>query len=167
MIRDLGQALEVDQVLTERQVFRHYDTTLETCRDAGLTVTKAFIAPTARSSSKRWVNFVSLEPLELEGFELRHLAGIAEMRHVLQAKPRDWQVLGHAAETSPDAVWQRGLEVWAVEYDAGSYTLKTVARKARAFAVGFDGQVWGVASSERVNVIQRNIDVNIILIRSF
>ena len=167
MIRDLGRALEADRALTERQAFRHYDTTLETCRDAGLTVTKAFVAPTARSSSKRWVNFVSLEPLELEGFELRHLAGIAEMRHVLKAKPRDWQVLGHAAQTSPDAVWQRGLEVWGVEYDAGSYTLKTVARKARAFAVGFEGQVWGVASSERAQLLSTVLIRLPLLVRPF
>jgi hypothetical protein len=154
VIRSLERSLEVDCALSERQIGRHHGLTLEDCREAGLTITEAFIAPSARSSIRRMVNFVSLEPLKLEGFEWRHLAGIAEMRHVLRAEPRDWRVLGHAAQTSPDAIWTRGLEVWAIEYDAGAYTLKTVARKARAFTAGFDGQIWGVPSRERAAVVQ-------------
>jgi hypothetical protein len=167
MTRSLERALEVDAALTERQARRQHGVRLEACRNAGLTITPAFIAPTARSSRRRWVNFVSLEPLGLEGFELRHLTGVAEMRHMLRVEPRDWQVLGHAAETSPDAVWQRGLETWAVEYDAGAYTLKTVQRKARAFEAGFDGQVWGVASSERAQVLGDVLGSRVMLVRPF
>lgn len=152
-MRLLERALAVDIALSEAQVRRRYGTTLEQCGDAGLSILEAFIAPTARSSRRRWVSFVSLEPLTLEGFELRHLAGVAEMRYALHAQPRDWQVLGHAAQTSSDAVWQRGAETWAVEYDAGAYTMKTVTRKARAFDAGFDGQVWGVGSSERAQLL--------------
>jgi hypothetical protein len=154
VIRSLERSLEVDHALSERQIRRHHGLTLEDCRKAGLTITEAFIAPSARSSRRCAVNFVSLEGLKLEGFEWRHLAGIAEMRHVLQAEARDWRVLGHAAHTSPDAIWTRGLEVWAIEYDAGAYTLKTVARKARAFDAGFDGQIWGVPSRERAKTIE-------------
>jgi hypothetical protein len=139
MNRSLERGLETDLALSERQARRQHGVNLEACRNAGLTITSVFIAPTARSSRRRWVNFISLEPLGLEDFELRHLAGVAEMRHILRVEPRDWQVLGHAAETSPDAVWQRGLETWAVEFDAGAYTLKTVQRKARAFEAGFGG----------------------------
>ncbi len=167
MTRSLERALETDLALTERQARRQQGVSLEACRYAGLTITPAFIAPTARSLSKRWVNFVSLEPLGLEGFELRHLAGIAEMRYILRAEPRDWQVQGHAAETSPDAVWQRSLETWAVEFDAGAYTLKTVQRKARAFEAGFDGQVWGVASSERARVLGEVLVAPLMLVRPF
>ena len=152
-MRALEGALKVDVALSVAQVRRYHDLSLDQCRDAGLSIVEAFIAPTARSSRRRWVSFVSLEPLNLEGFELRHLAGVAEMRCVLQAEPQDWKVLGHAAQTSPDAVWQRGSETWAVEYDAGAYTMKTVTRKARAFEAGFDGQIWGVGSSERAQVL--------------
>ena len=153
-MRLLERALKVDVALSASQVRRHHGLSLDQCCDAGLIIVEAFIAPTARSSRRRWVSFVSLEPLTLEGFELRHLAGVAEMRHALHAEPRDWRVLGHAAQTSPDAIWQRGSETWAVEYDAGAYTMKTVQRKARAFDAGFDGQVWGVGSSERAKVLQ-------------
>jgi hypothetical protein len=167
MTRSLERALETDLALTERQAQRQHSVNFEECCDAGLTITPAFIAPTARSSRRRWVNFVSLEPLNLEGFELRHIAGVAELRHLLGADPRSWQVLGHAAETSPDAMWHRGLEIWAVEFDAGAYTLKTVQRKARAFEAGFDGQVWGVASSERAQVLGDVLGSRAMLVRPF
>ena len=147
----LERALTVDVALSAAQVRRHYDVNLEQCRETGLSITDAFIAPTTRSSRRRWVSFVSLEPLIFEGFELRHFAGVAEMRYALHAEARDWQVLGHAAQTSPDAIWQRGGESWAVEYDAGAYTMKTVIRKARAFDAGFDGQIWGVPSQGRAH----------------
>ncbi len=166
-MRLLERALKVDMALSEAQVRQRYGTTLEQCRDAGLSIVEALIAPTARSSRWRWVSFVSLEPLTFEGFELRHLAGVAEMRHALHAEPRDWQVLGHAAQTSPDAIWQRGSETWAVEYDAGAYTMKTVQRKAQAFDAGFDGQVWGVPSEGRARFHGLERSGETIVVRAF
>ena len=145
----LEQALEVDLALSERQVWRHYGLNLEQCEQAGLSITRALIAPTVKMRHPREVAFVSLEPQTRVGFELRHLAGIAEMRQSLHVQPEDWQVIEHAASISPDAIWQRNLETWAVEFDSGSYSLRTILEKQQHFRAAFDGQVWGVASEAR------------------
>ena len=152
----LEVALETDLVLSQSQVRQHHGLTLEDCCDAGLSVQRVLVTPTAKSRVARSVNFVSLEPLEIPGWELRHLVGIAEARRVLGAKVEDWQLVHHAAQTSPDAIWSRGLETWAVEYDAGAYSRATVLEKAQTFQAGFDGQVWAVATqarAERLNVL--------------
>ena len=109
----LERALEVDLALSERQVWRHYGLKLEQCQQAGLSITRALIAPTVKMRHSREVAFVSLEPQTRVGFELRHLAGVAEMRHCLYVPPEDWQVIEHAAITSPDAIWYQNLETWA------------------------------------------------------
>ena len=148
-MRDLERDLETDLALSERQVVRHYGLMLEDCFEAGLEVQSVLIAPTVHRKATREVNFVLLEPRDFAPFELRHFAGIAEARHHLQADARDWQVMQHAVQTSPDASWQRGNEMWAVEFDAGAYSRATVLEKAQAFRAGFDGQVWAVSSSIR------------------
>jgi hypothetical protein len=152
----LEVALETDLVLSQSQVRRHHGLTLEACREACLSIQEVLVTPTAKSRVARAVNFVSLEPLEIPAWELRHLVGIAETRRVLIARLEDWRLIHRAAQTSPDAIWTRGLETWAVEYDAGAYSPATLREKARAFRAGFDGQVWAVATqarAERLNVI--------------
>ena len=114
-----------------------------------MTIHFALVAPTVHRKARRAVNFVMLEPHHLEGFELRHLVGVAEVRHQLHADPRDWQVVQHAAQTSPDAIWRRSNETWAIEFDAGAYTRCALLEKAQAFRAGFDGQIWAVNSNTR------------------
>lgn len=153
-MRALERALETDVALSERQVVRHYGASLEDCLAAGFIVHSARIAPTVHRKATRAVNFVMLEPHDLEGFELRHLAGVAAVRHQVCADPRDWQVVRHADHTSPDAIWHRGLETWAVEFDAGAYSRAVLLEKAQSFRAGFDAQVWGVASSARATTLR-------------
>jgi hypothetical protein len=149
----LERDLETDLALSERQVFRHHRMTLEDCLRSGLSVQPVLIAPTVHRKVIRAVNFVMLEGLEFQPFEFRHLAGTAEIRHQLQVDARDWQVVQHAAQTSPDAIWHRGLETWAVEFDAGAYSRSVLLEKAQAFRAGFDGQVWAVSSSIRAATV--------------
>jgi hypothetical protein len=163
----LEKALEVDLALSERQVWRHYGLNLGQCEQAGLSITRALIAPTAKMRHPREVAFVSLEPQTRVGFELRHLAGVAEMRHSLYAAPEDWQVIEHAAITSPDAIWYQDLETWAVEFDAGSYSLRTVLEKQQHFRAAFDGQVWGVASEARAATLYSVLKARLLVIHSF
>jgi hypothetical protein len=161
-MRGLEAALETDVVLSERQVQKHYGVSLETCETAGLCVQSALIAPTVHRRATREVSFVSLEPLTLEPFEIRHLAGVAEVRHQLRV-PRDhWQVVQHASSTSPDAIWTRGLECWAVEFDAGAYSRRVVLEKKRAFEAGFDGQIWAASSNARMVAIQHLLKQSIV-----
>jgi phage FluMu protein gp41 len=149
----LERDLETDLALSERQVFRYHGLTLEDCLDAGLSVQPVLIAPTVHRKVTRAVNFVMLELLEFQPFEFRHLAGTAEIRHQLQVDARDWQVVQHAAQTSPDAIWHRGLKTWAVEFDASAYSRSVLLEKAQAFRAGFDGQVWAVSSSARAATV--------------
>jgi hypothetical protein len=145
----LERDLETDLALSERQVFRHHGLTLEDCLCSGLSVQLVLIAPTVHRKVTQPMNFVTLEPRNLQPFEFRHLAATAEIRHPLQVDARDWQVVQHAAQTSPDAIWHRGLKTWAVEFDAGAYSRSVQLEKAQAFRAGFDGQVWAVSSSAR------------------
>jgi hypothetical protein len=150
----LERALETDMVLSEGQVMRHYGNTLEACRRAGLAVQSALIAPTVHRQRQHAVNFVLLEARELAGFELRHLAAIAEARHLLQADTQDWQIIEHANRSSPDAVWQRDGESWAVEFDAGAYSVSTLLEKVQAFEAGFDRQIWVVNANRRARTLE-------------
>jgi hypothetical protein len=153
VIQRLEQALTVDMALSERQVSQHYGLSLEACQKSGFKLQTVNIAPTARMKTTRAVNFVTLETLEIPAFEFRHLAGIAEMRHQLGASLEDWELIHHSDRTSPDAIWQRGLETWAVEFDAGSYSKRTVLEKIRSFRAGFDGQCWAVSSEARARFL--------------
>jgi hypothetical protein len=167
VIRHLEQALTVDVALSERQVTRHYGLSLEACQKSGFEIQTVNVAPTARMKTTRDVNFVMLEPLELPAFEFRHLAGIAEMRHQLGAKLKDWSLVHHSDHTSPDAIWQRGLETWAVEFDAGSYSQKTILEKVRSFRAGFDGQCWAVSSDARARFLGRVLLEKPMVVRGF
>jgi hypothetical protein len=149
----LERDLETDLALSERQVFRYHRMTLENCLRSGLSVQPVLVAPTVHRKVTCAVNFVTLEPHDLQPFEFRHLAGVAEIRHQLQVDTRSWQVVRHAAQTSPDAIWHRGLETWAVEFDAGAYSRTVLLEKAQAFRAGFDGQVWAVSSSVRAATV--------------
>jgi hypothetical protein len=167
VIPHLEQALTVDVALSERQVARHYGLSLEVCRKAGFEIQIVNVAPTARMKVTRAVNFVMIEPLEIPAFEFRHLAGIAEMRHQLGAKIGDWSLMHHSDHTSPDAIWQRGLETWAVEFDAGSYSQKTILEKARSFRAGFDGQCWAVSSEARARFLGEVLLEKPMVVRGF
>ena len=166
-MRALERDLETDLALSECQVFQHHAMTLEDCLRSGLSVEPVLIAPTVHRKVTRAVNFVMLEHMDFQPFEFRHLAGVAEARHHLQADARDWQVIQHAAQTSPDASWQRGIETWAVEFDAGAYSRATVLEKAQAFRAGFDGQVWAVSSSQRQDTLQGWLEQTPLLVRPF
>jgi hypothetical protein len=163
----LERDLETDLALSERQVFRHHGLTLEACLRSGLSVQPVLVAPTVHRKVPRAVNFVMLEPDDLQPFEFRHLAGTAEIRHQLQVDARDWQVVQHAAQTSPDAIWHRGLETWAIEFDAGAYSRSVLLEKAQAFRAGFDGQIWAVSSNARAATVDSVVGQTPMIVHSF
>jgi hypothetical protein len=111
----------------------------------------AYPAPTHHSRTYRAVEFVTLEPAltRAPAATLRHLAAVAEMRHLLGAPVERWQTLPWEQGEQPDAVWESPVGLVAVEYDAGSYSPATILRKAHAFEA-FQGQVWGSSSPQRV-----------------
>jgi hypothetical protein len=83
---------------------------------------------------------------------LRHLAGVAEMRHILKVPPvkERWRTDSHRIHfrEEPDAVWFSPRGPIAIEYDAGSYTTALLHRKSKTFSRRYVAQFWG-APTER------------------
>ena len=82
-------------------------------------------------------------------WELAHLAGTAQLRTQLGARVEDWVPEPGMKANRPDAIWQPGEQVVAVEFDAG-YPPKVVREKLRTFA-DFDQVVWGTPSPVRAS----------------
>jgi Replication-relaxation len=166
-VNRLERALQTDLALTERQVRHHYGLEIPDCLERGLSVLALELAPTTSSTQKRPVRIVTLEPAERFDFEWRHLVGVAEMRHRLGANPEDWHGLNHAAQTAPDAVWQRGLETWAIEFDAGSYSRAVVAQKVLRFRAAYDHQIWATASEARARTLTPLLETDPFVVAPF
>ena len=155
----LERALRTDLALTEHQVRQHYGLEIPACLRRGLNVLELELAPTTSSTQRRPVRIVTLEPNERFDFEWRHLVGVAEMRHRLGANAENWQGLNHAAQTAPDAVWQRGLETWAIEFDAGSYSRVVISQKVLRFRAAYDHQIWATASEARARTLTPLLEI--------
>ncbi|MFC4455196.1 replication-relaxation family protein [Deinococcus sonorensis] len=110
---------------------------------------------TAVSSVER---FYALDPRVLERAtvsELGHLAGTAEIRQQLRARPEQWRVVRRGPVTVPDAQYRPASGgVVAIEYDTGSYSSQVVKRKVEAFTLDCTGIVWGAVSAMRRERLQ-------------
>jgi hypothetical protein len=75
---------------------------------------------------------------------LRHLAGLAAMRHSLAAPENEWTipVTNQRKHGLPDGLWHRGEELVAIEFDAGGYNRSQIVEKAMNFS-SYHEQVWG------------------------
>jgi len=65
-------------------------------------------------------------------------------------------LISFAKASLADAVWTHpdGHEV-AIEFDAGSYSIARVVEKTEAWAREGKQQVWGIASKQRVNTLNK------------
>ncbi len=144
--------LEVDKVLSEGQVVRHYGCSLAAV-PTDILIFNAYLAPTHHSMSYQEVHFVALahKLTRLSAASLRHLAGVAEMRRLLNAPREEWRSQPRAGFTSehPDAVWESPAGPVAIEYDAGSYSPQKIIQKINGFR-RFERQIWGSPSLRRV-----------------
>jgi hypothetical protein len=152
-------ALECDGVLTAEQVRRHYRCTLKQLLQHNVKVATVPVTATRYATRVHKVRFATLEKrlLSLPGTGLRHLAGLAELRHHLEAEPESWnrsEGLAHG-KGRPDALWQRGELKLAIEFDAGGYSEKKIVKKMLAFRAWSDEQVWGTASQAHARLIER------------
>jgi hypothetical protein len=149
----LAASLEVDHVLSAGQLERHYGLSLGDLDSEGFTLIEAFLSPSQGSRQYTKVRFVSLyrNHRKLESNALRHLAGVAEVRHVVGGVLGDWRSLAAARgqPLTPDALWETPRGRLAIEYDAGSYSPTQIKDKAKAFR-HYAGQVWGTSSRQRV-----------------
>jgi hypothetical protein len=151
-------ALECDGVLTAEQLRRHHQCLLKQIKRAGGKVATVPVTATRYATCVHTVRFVTLETrlLSLPGTELRHLAGLAELRALLDAPTTAWtrhEGLAHS-KGRPDALWHEGEQTKAIEFDAGGYSQTKLLKKMLAFRAWSDEQVWGSASQAHAERIQ-------------
>lgn len=143
--------LDTDQAISEGQLRRHYGLST-TDLPSDFKFVNAFLAPSQGSLDYQQVRFIGLSARvkRLEGSSLRHLAGIAEMRHILGADRNVWVSLAAARRKPrmPDALWKTARGSVAIEYDIGSYSPKQIRDKAMDFR-RYSDQLWGTSSRER------------------
>jgi hypothetical protein len=158
-LRRLQEDLLVDHALSLNQVARVYGLGVADLATPDFLLTHARLSKTCRSIVEETFSFVVLEDgcASLAGFRLRHLAGVAAMRHGLLASIADWvsDAAGVHGTKQPDAVWTVANGVCAIEYDSGSYTVKTLKAKLEAFHMVFSHQIWGCPSIARSMVLKR------------
>lgn len=165
-LSSLESDLVVDRVIGANAARAHYGVSKEHAAAAGLLVRELWLGPTANSQMQRPPPKVILSPREkrlLTAREstLRHLAGVTATRLHVGAPVAAWRNEGGAPLTllEPDGYWQRPDvhegAVWAIEYDAGSYSSKQVTQKMLEFRRTHGYQVWGVASEKRVALVER------------
>lgn len=153
--------LRTDRALSLTQAETHYQLRQVQLEAAGFFVFERRVGVT-RHAKARPCAFVAAEEavLDLRGQALRHLVGVAELRHRLGAEAKAWRSAADAAFAllRPDAVWQTPEGVIAIEFDAGSYDPEQLRRKVEAFG-SFAGQVWGAASRARAAHLSRFLEV--------
>jgi hypothetical protein len=146
-------ALECDLVLTVPQLRRHHRILKKDITQHAQVFTR-LVKPTYYSETIVPVRFVSCSEKAqwLSTHQLRHLAGLAEVRYHLGGETCHWQRYA-AGREAPDALWQQEDQKVAVEFDAGSYARSRLVHKALAYT-RFDRQIWATPSLARMNTLQ-------------
>lgn len=151
-LEGLREALEVDKALSLGQCERYWGVGLERLRAVGLDLVRVEIGLTKHQQPKPLVFVCSSRAVaKLHPNQLRHLAGVAEMRQLLGARLDAWhsEAERERALLYPDAVWQTPSGKVAIEFDAGSYNPNQLEQKCWTYARNFSGQIWGTPSLQR------------------
>lgn len=146
------QDLEVDLALTEGQVFRWYGKeAVGSLFVPARGQVRQVVMPLRKGGDMVEVRFV-VHPrvFKASGPTLRHLAGLAEMRRIVGARPEEWHLGDFSSPHRPDAMWGHV----AVEYDAGFYPVGVLREKLGGLE-GYPVQVWGVPSESRRALVER------------
>ena len=152
--------LRMDKVIAETQLQRHYGLMHDDL--PGVAFVEAVLRPRKNSSTLEVQTRLYLATTGLANKNdsaLMHLVGVGEMRRMLGVTdPAQWVVstaARHRVE-NPDAVWQRGWQTVAIEYDSGHYGETLVLRKLDSFkSRGMHETIWGVPSSQRAKRLMR------------
>jgi hypothetical protein len=150
------QTLKVDRIMSVEQAQRHYQ--IDPFEFRNILCVQHFLSTTNYSQSHNKYTFITFEPklVHFRGFRLRHLAGITEMRHLLDAPIEQWKNRADRenALSIPDAIWKKGYVEIPIEYDTGSYSLKQLKTKLFDFDVKYRNQIWGTPSKKRQEKLQ-------------
>lgn len=154
------RALTADRALTSGQLGRYYQLPLQIAEVAGLYIHTVHVAATQGGYQYQAVRFISTDAdvTRLDANSLRHLAGVAETRHVLGAPWSVWT--SHAGARfqphEPDATWRTADGVVAIEFDAGSYQRTQIESKAQVFS-RYASQVWASSSRARARYLKHTL----------
>lgn len=154
------EALAVDVVVSVAQARAMYGVQRAELANEGAFFAWHGVRSGTRARKRVTVEFVSLEARvgQLRVMQVMHFAGTAALRHVLGVEPSAWgsKAGAFAASFRPDALWHHPDGLVAVEYDAGSYSRKTVRQKLVAFDGGefTGGQVWGTVTPARARFVE-------------
>ena len=154
----LHDDLLVDGAITLKQLKRRYYISRSEASAAGFHVFDRPVPLTGRARRPVKVSFVATDQSmdALSGNTLRHLSGVAEIRHVLRAPVEAWErPFSRRTGELPDAIYRPSSGAVAVEFDAGTYSRVQVIKKLNAFGGNaFSAQVWGTPSEARSHFIQ-------------
>lgn len=153
--------LQMDKVIAETQLHRHYGLKHEDL--TGVPFVESLLRPMHANSNLEIHTRLYLAARGLgskNDVGLMHLVGVGEMRRMLGViDPAQWVVstAGRHRTEEPDAVWKRGWQTVAIEYDSGHYKLTLVLRKLAGFQDrGMHETVWGVPSARRAKYLVEN-----------
>ena len=145
--------LECDKVMSLKRCLERYDLQYKDL-DKSIPLASEFLAGTNYQRGSDVYTFVCFNATysSLKGWQLRHLAGVTEMRFLLGAKTNEWSNKARKGQALlvPDGVWTHGCERIALEYDTGSYADKQLNDKIAAYAATYAAQIWGSPSHTRV-----------------
>ena len=153
--RRLEHDLQVDKAVTEAQLVRHYGLHLNELPDKAFPRVEHSLSPTKGSGEPKLVTFICgyRRIVKRNGRKLQHLAGLAEMRHLLGACVEDWTSHADASHgvAEADGEWRSSDGRVAVEYDIGSYSTTYILTKAYSLEhKGYTRLVWGCPSERLV-----------------
>jgi hypothetical protein len=156
----LKSSLKCDHTLSEGQIWRHYGLTLADLTP-NFVQTQIVVERSNRTKQATPTVMISLRRLGESATTIRHMAGLAEIRHVLGVGPNHWETARvFEQSTRPDAVWIRGPNNFvAIEYDICGYSAKQIARKVARFGT-YHGQIWGTVSHSRIAVLRSHLNEN-------
>ena len=157
------EILETDKALTGRQLWHYHG--IHPKLLTGLGRREVTLSPRHGWTDRPiTVQFYGLRQSDLDRLrvtDLRHLAGIAKIRHQLAVPADNWSVVSHGRRSRqeqglrtdtdflPDAEYVDAAGLIAVEFDASTYTTSRVREKLAAFGTHYDGVVWGTVSKSR------------------
>jgi ParB-like chromosome segregation protein Spo0J len=145
-------SLKKDLAVTVSQALRHHAVGSDDMKQMELIgaveLVTMSVSESKRADIRHQVTFVcqpgELKLIERPNWRLRHLAALAEIRHVLQAIPENWDLRtlenprdhngNFLSMEIPDAIWRSPIGKVAIEFDAGGHAATELRKKIQAYS---------------------------------
>ena len=152
----IEKELLIDQALTSYTLslkYPNYESLIKTLKKK-LLVSDAFIRPFNGSRNTVKINLICTPktrslPLPV----IRHYLGTSAIRYSLQAPVDEWELITYQKNIQlnknifyPDAIWHKGNQNIAIEWDTSRHSKEEVIKKASFYRENYHSQVWGAAN---------------------